>query len=310
MSHNKPWEKGIFLNDSEVFKLLAAQFPDLPLQSVRFLKDGWDSCAYEVNDELIFRLPKREEVADRLRGEISLLPFLGQQKKILVPEFIYLGSPSDLYPFPFTGYKKLHGKDQTHARVSLGPEDSIHLSDFLQSLHQINPQNFPGFPEEEMDSEKIIQSAKRSIMRWIPMLKDNPQLFHACIKFLDTFDWNSLNVPFSPCIIHNDLLPEHVLIQEGKISAIIDWGDTALGDPAIDYGGVGYCFGWDSMFLCLQLAGRSHDKRLITRSVLTVVCAALSDVDYGMHKSDSVRIAFSLEKIHQFLAQYSYWAQP
>ncbi|MBW7874781.1 MAG: phosphotransferase [Candidatus Cloacimonetes bacterium] len=310
MSHNKPWEKGVFLNDSEVFKLLTTQFSDLPLHSVKFLKDGWDSCAYEINTELIFRLPKRQEVAERLRGEIALLPFLKQQRTILVPEFIYLGSPSDLYPFPFTGYKKLHGMDQTHARISLGPEDCFHLSTFLQSLHQINHQKLPGFPVEEMDSEKIIQRAKQLIKRWIPILKDKPQLFYACQKFLDTFDWNSLNVPFSPCIIHNDLLPEHVLIQEGKISAIIDWGDTALGDPAIDYGGVGYCFGWDSMFLCLQLAGYSHDRRLINRSVLTVVCAALSDLDYGHHKGESVRIDFSLEKIHHFLTQYSYLTQP
>src|SRR6185437_14742786 len=40
---------------------------------------------------------------------------------------------------------------------------------------------------------------------------------------------------FEPCVIHADLGPEHMLVRDGRLAAVIDWGDACVGDPALDY---------------------------------------------------------------------------
>ncbi len=301
MSNLKPWEKGIFLPDSELKNLLGVQFPDLKIQSLRFLKDGWDSCAYEINQNLIFRLPKRQEVSERLGAEISLLPILKQKSEILVPEFMYLGTPSHIYPFQFVGYSKLIGVDQSKAKVRIDHEEIRRIANFLQALHQIDSSTMPDFPIESGTAQETVKRHKQLITDWMPILANEPRLAQACQKFLGSFDWDSLMAPYVPCVVHNDLLPEHILMQGTKISAIIDWGDTIVGDPAIDYAGIGYSFGWDSMQSCLKLAGRTEDTRLINRAYLAIVCAALSDLHYGQHKNDAIRIDFALDTLKSIL---------
>src|SRR5205823_14897913 len=36
-------------------------------------------------------------------------------------------------------------------------------------------------------------------------------------------------------LVHGDLGPEHLLVRDGKLAAVIDWGDARIGDPALDY---------------------------------------------------------------------------
>ena len=40
---------------------------------------------------------------------------------------------------------------------------------------------------------------------------------------------------FDPCVTHSDLGAEHLLVREGRLVGVIDWGDARLGDPALDY---------------------------------------------------------------------------
>ena len=42
-------------------------------------------------------------------------------------------------------------------------------------------------------------------------------------------------VGFTPVLLHADLGPEHLLVRDGRLAGVIDWGDARLGDPALDY---------------------------------------------------------------------------
>ena len=42
-------------------------------------------------------------------------------------------------------------------------------------------------------------------------------------------------VDFKPALLHADLGPEHLLVRDGRLAGVIDWGDARVGDPALDY---------------------------------------------------------------------------
>jgi aminoglycoside phosphotransferase (APT) family kinase protein len=41
-------------------------------------------------------------------------------------------------------------------------------------------------------------------------------------------------IPRSDVLVHGDLYARHLLIDDGRLSGVIDWGDIHLGDPAND----------------------------------------------------------------------------
>src|SRR6478735_3691006 len=99
------------LTIAAVRRALAIAFPALQVNDCRYLSEGWDSSAWEVNGDLIFRFPKRAEVADWLRREIALLPALAEALPLPVPRFSHIalsGAPTEP-AFPFVGYRKLDG---------------------------------------------------------------------------------------------------------------------------------------------------------------------------------------------------------
>ena len=40
---------------------------------------------------------------------------------------------------------------------------------------------------------------------------------------------------FRPALTHSDLGPTHLLVRDGELAGVIDWGDARVGDPALDY---------------------------------------------------------------------------
>src|SRR5690242_18459196 len=94
-----------------VRRAVAGAFPDLHVENCTFLAEGWDSSAWAINDTLVFRFPKRAEVAGWLGKEIGLLPALAPALPVAVPRFMYIaqsGAPTDP-ALPFAGYPALRG---------------------------------------------------------------------------------------------------------------------------------------------------------------------------------------------------------
>ncbi len=97
------------LSISEYTALIEHNFPQVRVQRAHPITRGWDNLVLEVNDELIFRFPMREDAAERQQQEIRLLPHLVPKLSTPIPRFEYIGRGDGDYPFPFIGYRKLHG---------------------------------------------------------------------------------------------------------------------------------------------------------------------------------------------------------
>jgi aminoglycoside phosphotransferase (APT) family kinase protein len=121
----------------------------------------------------------------------------------------------------FVGYPLIRG-------TPLVDEDADGVLAFLQALHGLDPS---GLPLELLSWVEAYDDQCREFERLVFPLLDQDR--RADAKRL--FDEVETLVDFETAVLHADLGPDHLLVQEGRLAGVIDWGDARLGDPALDY---------------------------------------------------------------------------
>ncbi len=234
------------LTSAAVRQALGAAFPTLAVASCVPLAAGWDSTAWLVNETLVFRFPLRAVVAARLRVEIALLPEVAAVLPTSIPQFRYIaerGAPTG-ESWPFVGYPLLAGAPlDTVPVAALAPDAPWvgQLAATLRALHQ-----FPtaravavGVPARDWAGWLAHWEAFAAQTMADDVGRFTPQTRAWVTTFWAAFLAELRLVALSPVLLHHDLAPEHLLINSaGALTGIIDWGDLALGDPALDFVGV------------------------------------------------------------------------
>ncbi len=224
--------------------LIQSNFPQVAIQTALPITRGWDSFILEVNGELIFRFPMREDVTAYLQKEIRLLPVLEEALSTPIPHFNYIGHGDENYPFVYVGYRKLRGSaldDEgitTEQLVALAPA----LATFLNELHSfpitLSIQNgVQGHtPTQWRDRYRELYSDLQ--VRVFPLL--DKELRSKSEQLWEDFLENEALFVFKPVLIHCDLVCEHIFCDpvRGVLTGVIDWGDTTIGDPALDFVGL------------------------------------------------------------------------
>ncbi len=139
MMVDAPWQAEHDVDADLATRLVATQFPALREAPVGQAGGGRDNVAYRIGD-YIFRFPRRSVAVSLLEQELKVLPWLAPQLPLAVPAPKLAGAPSELFPWPFSGYKYLPG--QTAERAGLGPDHRraaapvlAVLARFLRALH-------------------------------------------------------------------------------------------------------------------------------------------------------------------------------
>ena len=214
-----------------VSRLLRAQFPaigDLPLT---LLDSGFDNVMFRLGDELLVRLPRRAVALELVQNEQRWLPELAVQLPLPVPVPLHVGVPMFGYPSSFSVLPWLAGSS-----ADLGYSDSDQaevLGQFLRALHSHShagaaaPENaVRGVPLAARDTV-VIQRLER--LQALPGVK---------LPFTAIWQlWRAgLAAPVASesVWLHGDLHARNVLVQDGKLAAVIDWGDLTVGDAATD----------------------------------------------------------------------------
>jgi aminoglycoside phosphotransferase (APT) family kinase protein len=207
--------------------LLRAQHPDLAHLAVVELDSGWDNAMFAVGDELALRLPRRQLGATLIANEQRWLPQLAPALPLRTPAPVRIGAPACGYPWSWSIVPWLAGDT---ADIALPrPDQADALAQFLRALHTPAPQDAPRNPyrgvplaaRAEATAERI-ERLERTTDAIAPLLKR---------RWRDALE-APLDAPST--WIHGDLHPRNVLVHEGRLSAIIDWGDVAQGDRATD----------------------------------------------------------------------------
>jgi aminoglycoside phosphotransferase (APT) family kinase protein len=210
-----------------VGRLVAEQFPhlaDLPITEVR--STGTVNAIYRLGDRLCARLPRVAEWAPDLDREWRWLPELAPRLPLRVPEPVGRGRPGGSYPFSWAIYGWIDGQPYADELVDDERRAAEDLARFVVDLRRIDPVGAPRGgrrPLRELDAvtREVIESARGVI--------DGDAAVAAWERALRAPAWAG-----SPVWIHSDLLRPNVLVRDGRVCAVIDFGGVGVGDPAAD----------------------------------------------------------------------------
>ena len=195
--------------------LIAAVLERDPRTAVA-IDEGYDFHVVVVDDEWVFRFPRRAGVEAALEAEIELLPRITPALPVAVPSFEHI-SRAPL----FVGYRLIRGRP-------LVDQDADGVRAFIEALHALDP---AGLPVERPTWVEAYEEQCAEFERLVFPLLGSDERRRAKLLFEDV----ETLVDFEPALLHADLGPEHLLVRDGRLVGVIDWGDARVGDPALDY---------------------------------------------------------------------------
>jgi aminoglycoside phosphotransferase (APT) family kinase protein len=220
---------------SLVSNLLAEQHPDLQHLTIYPVDSGWDNAIFRLGKNLCLRFPRRQVAADLIVNEQIWLPLLAERLPITIPTPYRFGKPGQGYPWQWSILPWLAGV--TADQQPPHPNQVKRFVSFLRSLHIPAPVNAPvntvrGVPL----SQRVVSVEER-----MQSLKSKSNQITLEIQKI----WNqALNAPIDveATWLHGDLHPRNILVENGIITGIIDWGDMTSGDPATDLASIWMLF--------------------------------------------------------------------
>lgn len=210
-----------------VRRLLAGQHPDLARLPVEFLANGWDNELYRIGDKLVARLPRRALGAEIITNEQRWLPGLAPRLPLPIPYPERTGVPGCGYPYPWSVVPYLPGVPAAQASFDPARAASA-VGGFLGALHVPAPADAPANPYRGVPlAERAGTFAANLALLAGEVDRD------AVLRTWDT----ALAAPRydgPPAWLHGDLHPANILVNDGQVSGVIDFGDITAGDPAGD----------------------------------------------------------------------------
>lgn len=177
---------------------------------------GWDFKVLVVGGEWVVRWPRHRLAVEEIEKEVELLPALAPLLPVEVPQFDYVSREPWLVVYRF-----IRGRP-------LVEEDSRGVRDFLDALHGIDADAIPAPRPDWLETYREQADEFRRVV--LPLLnRDERAAGEELLGEVETL------TGFTPALTHSDLGPSHLLVHDGKLAGVIDWGDARIGDPAIDY---------------------------------------------------------------------------
>ena len=214
-------------------RLLETQFPHwaaLPIAAVE--SGGTDNALYKLGDDLVIRLPRVPGAAAQAEKEQRWLPILAPHLPIAIPEPAAFGQPETSYPYPWSVYRWLNGDNGTVTPLANPDLAAVELAAFISAMRSIDAEGGPQ-PGEHNSSRGVPLITRDAFARagiaTLPDTFDKAALTRCWERALAAPVWNG-----PPVWIHGDLHPANLLINRGRIHAVIDFGCLGIGDPATD----------------------------------------------------------------------------
>jgi aminoglycoside phosphotransferase (APT) family kinase protein len=207
--------------------LLAEQFPEwaeLALEPVS--TSGTVNALCRLGEDLVVRLPRnRGSRSGDLDRELHWLPVLAPLLPVAVPAPLARGMPANGYPWEWGVYRWIEGENPVPGEVAdTLAEDLVR---FVETLHRVDLAEGP--PSGRGSSLAAFDEATRAAIAALEGELDTDAATAAWDAALTTPDW-----PHPPVWTHGDLMPGNLLVRDGRLTAVIDWGGVGLGDPAVD----------------------------------------------------------------------------
>jgi aminoglycoside phosphotransferase (APT) family kinase protein len=227
------------IDEALVRSLLRAQHPDLSDLRITLAATGWDNATYRLGEHLAVRLPRIEAAVGLLRNEQTWLPRLAPDLPVPVPAPVRVGEPGPDFPWPWSVVPWVVGRSAEHG--SLSPDQAAAFGRFLAAVHRPAPDGFPrndyrGVPVAQAGA-RVEERLRRLSTRDAAPSEEVREQWRAALSA-------PMDVP-DTCV-HGDLHPKNIVVDSGRLAAVLDWGDMTAGDRAVDLGAVWMLFPLDA----------------------------------------------------------------
>lgn len=215
-----------------VRRLVAAQFPQwagLPVTPV--VPGGWDNRTFRLGEQMSARLPSAAGYVAQVVKEHRWLPRLAPHLPLAIPTPLAMGEPAQGYPWSWSVYRWLEGETAAAARTVDRRQLATALAEFLLALQRVDaaggpplgPHNFfRGGPLTVYDREtrQAIEARRGRI---------DAAAVVAVWEAALAATWHG-----PPVWLHGDVSAGNLLLVDGRLRAVIDFGCVGVGDPACD----------------------------------------------------------------------------
>ncbi len=222
----------ISIDETLARRLVNMQFPqwkDLPVRPVAH--SGWDNRTFHLGEHKLIRIPSAACYAAQVEKEQQWLPKLAPLLPLSIPAPVAMGEPTDDCPWRWSIYRYLPGEAAASAPIANLRDVAARLAQFLSALQHIDASGGPVPGLHSFYRGGLLSTYDAETRQAMVALKSKIDIKTA------TEVWESALASTwqrAPVWVHGDMSAGNLLIQEGQLSAVIDFGQLAVGDPACD----------------------------------------------------------------------------
>lgn len=227
-----PMPHRITVDAEQVRQLVAEQFPQWADLAVRpVAKSGWDNMTFHLGDELTVRMPTAAEYALAVDKEQRWLAVLAPQLPLPIPTVLANGRPAAHYPFAWSVRRWLDGETARVDRIADPVGFALDLAGFLAALQSVDSTDGPRPGKHNWFRGATLRTYDELVQRALTALNGRIDVDLAREIWNATLDahWDGVERWF-----HGDIAEGNLLVNDGELSAVIDFGTCGVGDPACD----------------------------------------------------------------------------
>ena len=215
------------ISEDLVRDLLREQHPDLAELPIREVAGGWGNQMWRLGNELAVRMQRMDKGPDLQLKERRWLPTLASRLPLPIPVPLRDGVPSERFPKIWTVMTWVEGTPLDHGSITRGDHAAETLAAFLRALHVEAPADAPtssdfgAHPKHCTDGyEHFFQAAPADLAAEIREVWGEAVVAPG---------WEG-----PPVWVHGDLHPANVVVADGTLAGVVDFGALFAGDPAWD----------------------------------------------------------------------------
>ncbi|CDZ79307.1 hypothetical protein BN59_03625 [Legionella massiliensis] len=220
------------INTTLAKKLVATQFPQWQTLTVQPVKQsGWDNRTFHLGEEMTIRLPSAEDYAPQIVKEFHWLPILAKDLACQITTPLALGKPCEDYPWHWSINRWIKGETISVSSVQDLNQLAKALGGFLADLQKIDSTGGPIAGAHNFHrggALSVYDDEMRQALAKIENQKEQSLVKQLWTKAISS-SWET-----KPVWVHGDIAIGNLLVQDGKLCAVIDFGQLAIGDPACD----------------------------------------------------------------------------
>ncbi|SCE69121.1 Predicted kinase, aminoglycoside phosphotransferase (APT) family [Micromonospora matsumotoense] len=227
-----PLPTRIAVDVDQVRRLVASQFPhwaDLPVE--RVANGGWDNCTFHLGPGMSVRLPSAWEYTQAVDKEHTWLPVLAPRLPLPIPTPLARGEPGEGYPYPWSVYRWLDGETARVDRIADPVRFALDLAEFIVALQAVDAADGPRPGQHNWYRGGTLRTYDGQAGRGLIALDGRVDVDLASEIWKCALDapWDGTERWF-----HGDIAPGNLLLGNGQLAAIIDFGTCGVGDPSGD----------------------------------------------------------------------------